>query len=176
MLGNFARTFRYYRDQMRNILGLGVLSLLSANFQTAALVLVVPLATAISKGEGRFTGRLGPLKVSTTTSKLAILAATAIVVAAVIDISASWARSRAMSKWEYVHRELVIGECLNAGYPTQAAERLGTLGTLTSYINRSSAALGAIINGLGSGLSILIFGTGALLIDYRAALFLLFAV
>src|SRR5262249_15111236 len=149
MVDTVVRTFRYYRSQLHNILWLGSLSLFSALFQTAALVLVVGLADAVSRGEHKYHGRLVLLRVDATTSKLAAVAAVSILAAAILDIYSSWARSRVMSKWEFRHRELVIGEYLRTDYPTQAAERLGTLGTLTSYVNRSSAALGAIINGLG---------------------------
>jgi len=173
MVDTIIRTFKYYRAELHNIIWLGGLSLISALFQTAALVLVVGLADAVSRGEHKYHGRLVLLRVDATTSKLALVAALSILGAAILDIYSSWARSRVMSKWEFHHREQVIGEYLRTDYPTQAAERLGTLGTLTSYVNRSSAALGAIINGLGAVLSIAIFGAAAFRIDYRAALFLL---
>jgi ABC-type multidrug transport system fused ATPase/permease subunit len=173
MVGTIIRTFKYYRAELRNILWLGGLSVVSALFQTAALVLVVGLADAVSRGEHRYHGRLVLLRVDSTTTKLAIVAALAILVAAIIDSYSAWARSQVMAKWEYRHRELIVGEYLRTDYPTQAAERLGTLGALTSYVNRSSAALGAIINGLGAIASIAIFGAAAFKIDYRAALFLI---
>jgi ABC-type multidrug transport system fused ATPase/permease subunit len=172
MVDTIIRTFKYYRSEVHNIVWLGCLSVVSALFQTAALVLVVGLADAVSRGEHRYHGRLVLLRVDATTTKLAVVAAAAILVAAILDSYAAWARSKIMARWEYRHRELVVGEYLRTDYPTQSAERLGTLGTLTSYVNRSSAALGAIINGLGSLLSIAIFGAAAFRIDYRAALFL----
>jgi ABC-type multidrug transport system fused ATPase/permease subunit len=172
MVDTIVRTFKYYRAELRNIIWLGFLSLISALFQTMALVLVVGLADAVSRGQHRYHGRLVLLRVDAPTSKLALVAALAILGAAILDTYSAWARSRVMSNWEFHHRELVIGEYLRTDYATQAAERLGTLGTLTSYVNRSSAALGAIIGGLGSLLSIMIFGAAAFRIDYRAALFL----
>src|SRR5262249_9134270 len=108
-----------------------------------------------------------------TTTKLAFMACGAIVIAAFFDIFSSWVRSIVMSNWEFTRRQEVIQEYLRTDYPTQSTERLGTLATLTSYVNRSSAALGAIINGIGSVVSILIFCGVAFLVDYRAALFLL---
>jgi ABC-type multidrug transport system fused ATPase/permease subunit len=172
MVDTIVRTFKYYRAEVHNIVWLGFVSLVSALFQTAALVLVVGLADAVSRGEHRYHGRLVLLRVDATIETLATVAAVSILCAAVLDIYMSWGRSRVMSKWEYRHRELVIGEYLGADYPTQATERLGTLGTLTSYVNRSSSALGAIVSGIGAALSIAIFFAAAVRIDYRAAMFL----
>jgi ABC-type multidrug transport system fused ATPase/permease subunit len=172
MVDTIIRTFKYYKAESRNIVWLGCLSVVSALFQTAALVLVVGLADAVSRGQHGYHGRLVLVRVNASTSTLAFVAALAIVAAAILDSYSAWARSRIMSRWEYHHRELIVGEYLRTDYPTQATERLGTLGTLTSYVNRSSAALGAIINGLGSALSIAIFGAAAFKVDYRAALFL----
>jgi ABC-type multidrug transport system fused ATPase/permease subunit len=177
MVGRFSRTFRYYKDQTGNIAWLGFLALLSAQFQTVAIVLVVPLAKAVSNGQSRYHGKVvGPLVINSTTTNLAIFACISIIIAAFFDTLSSWVRSIVMAKWEYTRREQVIEEYLRADYPTQSSERLGTLATLTNYVNRSSAALGAIINGIASVLSILIFCGVALTIDYRAALFLIGAV
>ena len=172
MVDTIARTLRYYRSEFHNIIWLGFVSLVSALFQTAALVLVVGLADAVSRGEERYHGRLVLLRVDASIEKLATVAALAIVVALILDIYMAWGRSRVMSRWEFRNRELVIGEYLRADYPTQSQERLGTLGTLSGYVNRSSAALGSIVSGLGAALSIAIFVAAAVRIDYRAALFL----
>jgi ATP-binding cassette subfamily B protein len=173
MLGNIARTVGYYRDQWGRIARLGFLSVLSAQCQTIALVMVIPLAKAVASPDEPITRKVGPLSIPKDPTTLAIVAAIAIVVAAVLDIATSWARSHMMSSWEYARREQVIGEYLRADYSTQAAERLGTLGTLTGYVGRSSATLGAIVNGLGSALTIGVFVAGAIVLDYRAALLLI---
>jgi ABC-type multidrug transport system fused ATPase/permease subunit len=170
------KLLRYYRDQWGKIAGLGLLSLVSAQFQAAALILVVPLATTIAEGEERFEGNLGALHFSSDTETLALLAGALIVGAAVFDISIGWIRARVMTSWEFHRRELVINEYLHADYPTQAGERLSTLGTLTAYVNRGTAALGAIANAVSAVLAITIFIIVAMFLDYRAALFLIVTV
>src|SRR5262252_4934837 len=124
MDGRFVRTFRYYKDQRGNIVWLAFLSFCSANFQTLALVIVVPLAQAISLGHRRFKGTVGHVHIDTTTTVLALLACAAIVVAAFFDIFSSWVRSFVMSRWEYAKREQIIEEYLRTDYPTQTGERL----------------------------------------------------
>jgi ABC-type multidrug transport system fused ATPase/permease subunit len=172
MVNTIVRTYRYYRSERYNVVWLGFLSLVSAICQATALVLVVGLADAVSRGKDRYVGGRFLSHISGTTTQLAVIAAASILVAAVLDIYSAWKRSRIMAKWEFNRREEVIAEYLGADYKTQAVERLGTLSTLTAYINRSSGALGSIINAVSSFLSIMIFVAAALTIDYRAALFL----
>jgi ABC-type multidrug transport system fused ATPase/permease subunit len=167
------RAVRYFRDQRGALALLGVLSTLSAFCQAAALVLIVPLANAISGGKQHYSGELAGVHFEVGTGTLAVMAAAAIAVAAIIDVSISWIRARVMTRWEFQRREKVVGEFLQADYATQAGERLGTLGTLTGYVNRGSAALGAIVNGLEAVLTIAIFVAGAIFINWRAALFLI---
>jgi ATP-binding cassette subfamily B protein len=164
---------RYFRDQNRKIVGLGVLSLISAQFQAIALVLVVPLATAVSQGKDRYTGTIATINIDVSTTRLALCAAAAILIAAILDTSIAWLRSIVMTRWEYHLREKVIGEYLATDYETQAAERLGTLGTLTNYVSRGTVALGSLVSAVGAVLTILMFIAVAFRIDYRAALLLI---
>jgi ABC-type multidrug transport system fused ATPase/permease subunit len=163
----------YFRDQFGNITRLGLLSLVSAQFQAAALVLVVPLAQAIASNRDHFDEHLGPIEFSASTGTLAALAAGAIVVAGVLDITIAWVRSKVMARWELSRREQVISQFLRSDYPTQAGERLGTLGTLTGYVNRGSTALGAIINGVEAVVAIVLFVVMAMVLNVLAAVFLI---
>jgi ATP-binding cassette subfamily B protein len=176
MRGEAFGSLRHYRDQTRKITSIAVLQLASAYCQTMALVLVIPLVKNVANSVDEFEGKIGPLHISASTGQLAILATGSIIAAGIFDVWTSSARSRAMAKWEYARREKVIGEYLATDYATQAAERLGTLGTLTTYVNRGSVALGSLMNALGSALTIVIFLVVAMLIDYRAAIFLIITI
>ncbi|HUI47970.1 MAG TPA: ABC transporter ATP-binding protein [Acidimicrobiia bacterium] len=167
------KTLRYFRDQFGGIAWLGVLSLISAQFQAAALILIVPLGNAIAEGKRRYHGHLGPIQIHSSTGHIAMVAAGAVLVAATLDIWSAWDRSRIMTKWEYRLREQTVAEFLGSDYETQAAERLGTLGTLSGYVTRGTTALGALVSGLSAGVTILVFVFIAFLIDYRSALFLI---
>jgi ABC-type multidrug transport system fused ATPase/permease subunit len=166
---NPIRFLPYYRGQWGKLARIGVVASLSAAMQAATLVLLVPLANAIANEDDVYRDSLGPLHVNLTVYELAALAAGAIICAFALDIWISWSRSRLMSGWEFSQREQVIGEFLHADYATQAAERLGTLGTLTGYVNRGSSALGAIVNAMEATVTITIFLVGAILLEYRFA-------
>jgi ATP-binding cassette, subfamily B, bacterial len=167
------RGIRYFRDQRGALFFLGLLSAMSAFFQGTALVLIVPLAKAISTGTHRYKGSIAGIHFDVGTEGLALMAAIAILAAAALDVTIAWTRARVMTRWEFQRREAVVNEFLRADYATQAGERLGTLGTLTGYVNRGSSALGSIVNGLEAFLTILIFVAGAILINWRASLFLI---
>jgi hypothetical protein len=165
--------FKYFSDQRGNITKLGLLAIVSGAFQTATLVLIVPLATAISKGEHSYNHQIGPIDIHASTGQLIAVALITVAVAAVVDIWIAWVRSHIVTRWELLRREEIIQEYLHSDYQTQAGERLGTLSTLVGYANRGAAALGNITNGLEAVLTIAIVISGAIIVDYRAALFLI---
>jgi ABC-type multidrug transport system fused ATPase/permease subunit len=173
---NLGKTLAYFKERRTGIAGLGVISFFSAQFQAAALVLVVPLAKTIADGKSSFDGTFGPVTFSATTGRLALLAAAAVVLAGVLDVWLVWGRARMMADWDFRYREQVVAEYLDADYPAQAAERLGTLAVTTSYATRASGGLGAIISGIDAAVTILVFAIGAFLLDYRAALLLIFTI
>jgi ATP-binding cassette subfamily B protein len=167
---------RYFRSELGRLVRLGFCSLLSAYCQLMAVVLIVPLAQTIAKGDKRFEHKLGLFKLSATPTALALLAAGAIVTAGLLDTWIAWARATMMARWELARREEIIVEYMSADYPTQASERLGTLATLLGYAAAGSNALGATVSALDSSLTILIFTIGAIFVDYRAALLLIVTV
>ncbi len=174
--GRFLGTFRYFRDQRGSIVRLGVVALVSAQFQAVSLIIIVPLAKAIADNQSSYSGRLGPVSLTAGAGELAGLAALAVVVAAILDLWIAWERARVMAQWEFGVREHVISKYLTADYPTQTLERQGTLGTLTTYVNRGSSALGSLVNALEAVITISLFVVGAVILDYRAAVAMLAAV
>ena len=166
------RSVAYFRDRAAPLTWLAVLSLGSGVAQTASLILIVPLAEIISKGQKHFNHDLGPLHMSLGVGSLAALAAVATVVAAVLDISIAWGRAAMMSRWEYERRDMLIKEFLRADHATQSGERLGSLATLITYVNRGTNSLGAIVNAVEAAITILIFLVAAVLLNALAALML----
>jgi ABC-type multidrug transport system fused ATPase/permease subunit len=163
----------YFRDRAAPITWLGVLAIVSGIFQAATLVLVVPLAELISKGQHHFDQELGPLHISLGIGALAGAAAACTVAAGVIDISIAWIRARIMTGWEYERRDLLFADFLRADHETQSAERLGSLATLVSYVARGTNSLGAIVNGIEAAITIVIFLVGAFVLDPLAAFVLI---
>jgi ABC-type multidrug transport system fused ATPase/permease subunit len=167
------RFVRYYRDQFGKLTRLGLVAAVSAGMQALTLVFVVPLANAIARGDDAYNDKVGPLQVNLSVHELAALAALSIICAFVLEIWIAWARSQLMSRWEFAKREQVIGAFLHADYATQAAERLGTLGTLAGYVNRGSSALGSIVNAIEATVTVSIFLLSAIVLEFRAAFVLI---
>jgi ABC-type multidrug transport system fused ATPase/permease subunit len=170
---NADKPLRYFRSEWRQLSAIAVVSGIAAQVDTAALVLLVPLAQGVASKSDISKTSIGPWDFHGTTGELAGLSAACVVIGIVLNFVLSWQRARMMTSWELRQREGVLAEFLRADYPTQAAERSGTLDTLSGYTNRGSVALGSIASGLRAGLTVITFLVAALLIDVRAALAIL---
>ncbi len=170
MTGSRIRVTQYYRDSAGKIIKLGLIATVSAQCQAIALVLVVLLGRAFQANHKYYHGSVAGVHVDLSTMRLTGLAMLMIVVASILDSIIGWMKSRMITTWDFVHREEVVNEYLQADFATQSAERLGTLGLITGYVQRGSSMLGAITGGLVSALTLLTYIGFALLLDYRAAI------
>jgi len=164
------RVTEYYRDSAGKILRLGLIATVSAQCQALALVLVVLLTRAFTGKRTYYHGSVAGVKINLTTMQLTGLAILMLIVASILDTIVGWIKSKMITTWDFVHREEVVNEYLQADFATQSAERLGTLGLITGYVQRGSSMLGAITGGLVSALTLLTYICYALLLDYRAAI------
>jgi ATP-binding cassette, subfamily B, bacterial len=162
----------YYRDMYGKIAGIGVLAGVSAQFQAATLVLVVLLGKtmASSSNNHHYVGSIGPFHVDLSAGRMTSLAAIAVVISAVLDTVIGWVKTKMTTHWDFVHREQVVAEYLQADYATQASERMGTLSIITGYVSRGTGLLGALMSGVVNALCLVTYLGVALLIDYRAAI------
>jgi ABC-type multidrug transport system fused ATPase/permease subunit len=168
--------FEYFRDVRRKIIGLGVLAGFSAQFQAITIISVVLVARSLAGKHHRFNGVIGHVHVEVENRTLIEIAAVALVIAFVLTTLTTWIKSKMVTNWDYEHREQVIREYLHADYPTQSAERLGTLGLLTGYVQRGSTLLSSLAGGLMSAISLAVYVTYAVLVDPRAAVLMIGAV
>ena len=164
------RVTEYYRDSAGKIIRLGLIATVSAQCQALALVLVVLLGRAFQANHTYYHGSVAGVPVDLTTMQLTGLAILMLVVASILDAIIGWMKSTMITSWDFVHREEVVNEYLQADFATQSAERLGTLGLITGYVQRGSSMLGAITGGLVAALTLLTYIGFALLLDYRAAI------
>ena len=170
MRGSRIRVTEYYRDSAGKIIRLGLIATVSAQCQALALVLVVLLTRAFTAKRTYYHGAVAGVKIDLTTMQLTGLAILMLIVAAILDTVVGWMKSTMITTWDFVHREEVVNEYLQADFATQSAERLGTLGLITGYVQRGSSMLGAITGGLVSALTLITYICYALLLDYRAAI------
>jgi ABC-type multidrug transport system fused ATPase/permease subunit len=170
------RVPEYYRDVRGKIIGLGVLAGISAQLQAFTIIGVVLLAKSLASKHHHFDGTIGHVHVRMENETLIELAAVALLAAFILTMTTTWIKSKMVTNWDFEHREQVINEYLHADYATQSAERLGTLGLLTGYVQRGSTLLSALAGGLMSGISLTVYVLYALFVDPRAALLMIGAV
>lgn len=165
--------FSYFRQLKGKLSLIAVLSAVSAQFEAFALVLVVPVAQALSEGKSRYQGEFGPFQLDLELRTAALLSTISIVVAAIVNIGVAAIRARFMTSWERRERDRIFADFMDADWQVQASERSGRLHTLSAYTQRSSVLLGAIMSGIKAFLSMVMFIGIAFLLDWRAALVIL---
>lgn len=161
------------RDFLRPVRGklvvIAVLSAIGAQFEAAALVMVVPIAQALSEGKQTYEGAFGPIDLNLSVRTAATLSMLAIVIAALLNVVTSWVRAKFMTAWERQERDRIFDDFMAADWEVQAAERKGRLHTLSNYTTRSGMLFGAVMGGIKSGLSMVIFVGISFALDARAA-------
>jgi ABC-type multidrug transport system fused ATPase/permease subunit len=164
------RSLRRFSDYRRWFVGYTAVSLVSAQCEAAAIIVLIALAKAVAGSESNFVGSVGPFTLNVSTAQLGLVAGAGVLAALLLNLFLAWSRSRVMASWELSQRIAVIDDYWRADYATQASERLGTLGTLALYTSRGGAALGSIAVALNAGLTMAVLLGGAFLLDVRAAL------
>jgi ABC-type multidrug transport system fused ATPase/permease subunit len=168
--------YRYFRNERRALAGIGVTSVISAQVETLALILVVPLANSVASNEGSFSGKIGPITITSSAGRLAAIAAVAIILAAAFNVFIAWQLARLTTRWELERRQQVVGHYLRADYPMQTGERQGKLSTISDYAAFGAGALGSLASEIKAGLTIVVFVGAAIFIDPIGAVCMLAAV
>jgi ATP-binding cassette, subfamily B, bacterial len=168
-----ASTYHFVKPLKGKLILIAVLSAISAQFEAFALVLVVPVAQALSEGKRAFDGDFGPLDLHLELRTAALLSTSAIVAAAVVNIGTSYIRARFITDFERTERDRLFEDFMGADWQVQAAERKGRIHTLSAYTQRCAILLGAVMGGIKGGLSLLLFIAVSFALDWRAALLIL---
>jgi ATP-binding cassette, subfamily B, bacterial len=166
-------TYHFVKPLRGKLVLIAVLSAVGAQFEAFALVLVVPVAQALSEGKDRFEGELGPFDLSIGLRNAALLSTMAIVAAAIVNILTSYLRARFITDFERTERDRLFEDFMGADWQVQAAERKGRIHTLSTYTQRCALLLGAVMGGIKGGLSLLLFVVVSFVLDWRAALLIL---
>lgn len=158
-----------FRQESRAVIGLTIVSLFAAQAEAMALVLLVPLAQAVSTGADIYTGKIGPFSLDASVDVLALVCALGILSAASLNVVDAVVRGSVVSRHEGEIRAQLLDEYLGASWPTMASSRGGGLPTIASYASRSSGLLSGLIVLIKSGFTVLIFLATAFLVNVVAA-------
>lgn len=130
-----------FGSHRRMVAGLAAGSVVAAQTEALALVLVVPLAQALAEGRPSVDGDLGPASVSMSVGSLMVVAASLLCVALVVNVALVWQRGRAVARWQFEQRQALVEAWLDATWALQASTRDGFLHALTTYVGRGGIAL-----------------------------------
>ncbi len=165
-------TAGYFRRERGAIAGLALLTLLAAQAESIGLMLVAPLAQAISAGESRVDARLGPMELTAENSSLAVLSLALIFVAAALTVAALAVRSALVTRKLQQQRDRLVTAFTEATWGYQSTARSARLQVLNGFAHYSGRALMAISQALRALLSLMVFVTVAFVIDWRSTLFI----
>lgn len=162
-----ART--YFRPHRRQIAKLGAVALLAAQLEALSLVVIVPLAQAVSEGDDQASGSLGPVDLDVSVSVLLGIAFGMVALAALANALLTVIRARLIARFEQHERDEILELYTRSDWPTQQAVRGGRLLQLSGYTAKASMILLSITQGIRAGISVATFVLISFLLDWRAA-------
>lgn len=165
---------RHYRDQRATFALIAALSLVGVGFEAVLLVVLVPLAQAIS-GVADPTIALGPFDLSArSTGELLLVALGAIVVVTAVQLAVVWLSARAAAEWQHTWRHRVFRAFLDADWEVQSRDRDGKLVAITGInIYQGAAGLTSIASGLTAVMGLVVMNVTAIVVAPIGALLML---
>lgn len=159
----------YLRPARRGVAAIAVLSLLAAQMEAVALVLLVPIAQALSEGRSRLSLDMGPVEVDVTVRQASLMSLSLVIVTYVLTIVLARIRAGLMARWERRERDRLLRSYMAADWSVQVAVKAGRIQGLSNFATRGGNLLGAVASGIRGVMSVLMFLALAFVVDWRAA-------
>ena len=149
---------RYFRGEWLTLAATTGISIVGALFDALSVVMIVGLADAVSREEGRLDRSVGPFSISLSHGAAALVAITAVAASVLAVVAVSQLRARSVTRWTMAKRLELIEAFIDADWSLQSRDRVGALQTDLSYATYASFLLGGLINAARGaiGLAILI--------------------
>ena len=165
-----------FKGQRRGLVLLTVLSALGAVFEAAALITLVPLATAVASRE-RYEGSIIGVEVALPIAGLFALAIGFILARTISLVVCAYVKARIVANYEASARQRLFEAFLDARWDKQAQERGGQLQDLvTTFVANGMNALDALCASLVSLFSLAMMMVASILVNAVAALTIIVAV
>lgn len=169
------RMWRYFRNYRKQMIGCGVVAVIAAQLEAAALIIIVPLTQAVANGNKTSNHSFGPIKINFTVDDMILIAVTCIALATAMSLWFSYLKAKVGAEFAEEQRNLLTTDFLAADWPTQHSVRDGRLQQLSAFTARGAAVLTSLIGGMRGALTLIIFLAMALAIDWRSALAIIIA-
>lgn len=137
-----------YKPERRQITGITALLVMGAVFETVALVLLVPIATAVGTGNDAINRTFAGVTIEASPSVLVVVALLATVAGLATRLVTAFAQSRTVLSVEARQRRRLYTAFMQADWEVQSAEPPGRFQWATSLTTGYADLLGIILNSL----------------------------
>jgi ABC-type multidrug transport system fused ATPase/permease subunit len=156
---------RYFRGYRLGLLVAALLGLIATIAETAAIVLVVPLAASlVDPGQG-VDRTVGPFDITLGAGAAAVLILALIVLATALQLGTVALRARLATSWERRTRNRLFGAFAAADYETQSGQRPGHLQQGMNFAETGSRSLSELMSLVASGTSLLLLLVAAFVLS-----------
>lgn len=153
----------------RSLFLLGFLALVAAQAESMALLLV-GLSVDGFTGSGQVHIHVGPVSLTTTTTQAALIAVTALAVAATLSTTFVWIQSTAVADVAREVRDRVVSAFSGASWEVQATQRAGRLTGLLKLASAAPDTYGALTGWIRAVSVVVVFLFTAVVVSPMVAL------
>lgn len=166
-----SKAYRNLADEKRSVFGLGVLSVIAAQAESAALILIAVMAESVARGEEPIEVSLGPAEIELPVITGSYITLGAIITAAAAVYLFGRSSSRTYARLERETRNKIVTSFASASWEFQATQRSSRVqGRVLRLMNARANTFGGLVGWIRALATILVFVTVAAVMSPIAAL------
>jgi ATP-binding cassette, subfamily B, bacterial len=173
-----SKAWRYLSDQRRTLAGLAALSVLAAQVESVALVLIAVIADGAARGSATAQLSAGPVQLNLAISTAAMLAALAIVVTAALVLINGYLSANTFARLERSSRDEIVATYAEADWEYQSTQKSSRVqGRLLRLMDARAVAFNGLVAWTRALVTIIVFvGVAAVMSPLAATVIVAFGV
>jgi len=173
-----SKAWRHLSDERRTLGGLAVLSVLAAQVEAVALVLIAVIADGAARGTTAAEMTAGPIHLSLPISTAAILAATGILITAALVLWTGLQSAKTYARLERESRNWIVTSYAAADWEFQSTQKSSRVqGRLLRLMDARAVAFGGLVGWTRAVVTIVVFvGVAAVVSPLAAAVIMAFGI
>jgi ATP-binding cassette subfamily B protein len=165
-----SKAWRYLRDERPMLVGLAVLSVLVAQAESVALVLIALIADGATRSAANAEFTVGPIDLSLPISTAGVLTAVAILLAAILVFANGFLAARTFARLERKSRDLIVSSYATAEWEYQSMQRSSRVqGRVLRLMDARAVAFGGLVGWTRALVTIAVFVAVAAIMSPLAA-------
>jgi ATP-binding cassette, subfamily B, bacterial len=162
--------WRHLADERRTVVGLGLLAVIAAQAESAALVLIALTADTVARGEDQIDIDAGPVSASIGMAPMGVLTVIALALTAVVVLIYGRLTARIAARLERQARDEVVSSYAGADWEYQSTQKASRVHGRLRLMHARSGTFVGLVGWTRALTSIAVFVTAAAVISPFAAL------